>query len=365
MKFKLENKTTYDTALLDQTITPLLRGFLNQYPFLEPSCKVHLTLFNNPQELWQERNLFYQGKAPDTIANLDGIFLPPMEKTDTLRILLRVWPEAAASARCMQRELAEGSRAKQGGMQRDEQVFNYFELIEQTYHEFSHLCSYDRLMRITNWEDPLLPTTNLDINYHDEFLAVYRSMTAMLHVLSPYLTSSLYRGLYLYYHDEFTNHANLTKNETNRSLLVYRNELDRVFGTEKRRGTPPSFLRKTIEDVIGHPLSCQEDFSLTDEEVFEYTIGLKRNKIEDKPCLYYLRNSEATYGGAHLSGMVRAFHAFAEEKIRVPFRNKAALPEAELHLENVMDIPFYTYMDSSIRLRLEEEMPLLFQALVF
>ena len=365
MRLKLENKTSYDTALFEQTITPLFRGFLKQYPFLEPECKVWLTFMQDPGELWEERNRFYGGKPPVASLNLDGILLVPTEKTDTLRILVRVWPEAAASASYMMEEMAKGPGAKVDSEERDSKVFNYMELVEQVFHEFSHLCSYDCLMRKTQWADPLLPTLNYDVHLHDEFLAVYRSMTAMLHVLSPYFTTRLFRGLYLYYHDEFEEHAKVSERDALGALALYRANEERVFGTQEKAGTPPYLLRKTIEDVIGRPLECQECFSVSDEELCEYVYCLSENKQEILPRLDYLRNKEASYGGAHLSGMVRAFHAFAEEKIGIPFRNKAALPEGELPLENVMDIPFYTYLTSDLRYVLEKEMLMLFPAVTF
>ena len=197
------NKTALPSDIITRTIEDAIRFFLDLYPDVHLTCAYDIVLCDSTGSLQDEWRRYY-GFDQDRVLPLpyDGQFLSPVEKTDTLTILACVKEEILAGAAQYHREVDHGLESP---LEQDEleerglKLMPFYEFVELLFHEFSHLCSFDRMMTLTDWADPQMSVNVLDYHLHDEFIARIRGTEAMLRMGAPYMETDLIYSLYQYY----------------------------------------------------------------------------------------------------------------------------------------------------------------------
>lgn len=339
------------TSVADGLISRMLQEAVDAYHALyEPaSSEVEYMVFDSPDQLNEVRATITN---EDDGMDYDGNFVPPKAKTDTLTILALLKEKNIRGAEQYYLEKENGSlkdsrtaddlaRAARG-----EKLMAFFEFAEMIQHEYSHLCSYERLMTATNWADPLFLGHDWNYHLHDEFIARYRGTRAMLHMAEPYAEKNLLYSLWMGYWDdlnkEFKEHI-----EDVKKFLA-----DRAKGIEtetlmfmKQNNLTGQDMIAELEHELGHPLHLQGELSasgvpkLTPIEVVEF-LTFEDTQKRTIPMMYVIKNPYASYHGAQLLGLIQAFHdEFCADEL--------VLPDSGTDLCSVMVTPFYEYVDAA------------------
>lgn len=297
---------------------------------------------------------------PGDEKDYDGNFVAPKETTDTLTILALLKDKNIRGAEQYYLEKENGSLRDasvddHNGMDdksraaRGEKLMAFFEFAEMIQHEYSHLCSYEKLMIATDWADPLFLGHDWNYHLHDEYIARYRGTRAMLKMAEPYAEKNLLYSLWMGYWDDLNGeYKNYT--ETVRTFIS-----DRAKGIEaetlmfmKQNGLSSSDMIAELEHELGHPLHLQGELSasgvpkLTPIEVLEF-LTFEDTEKRTIPLMYAIRNPYASYHGAQLLGLIQAFHDHFSLHIRNS--DDLELPESGTDLCSVMATPFYEYVD--------------------
>ncbi|MBQ8986892.1 MAG: hypothetical protein IJ100_06580 [Lachnospiraceae bacterium] len=344
----LKNHTSVADDYLLQILSDCLTAYHDLY---EPaSSEVEFILFDSPDKLKEIRAILTN---EDDGVDYDGNFVAPRERTDTLTILALLKEKNIRGAEQYFTEKENGSLRDtvddQARAARGEKLMAFFEFAEMIQHEYSHLCSYERLMTATDWADPLFLGHDWNYHLHDEFIARYRGTRAMLHMAEPYAEKNLLYSLWMGYWDdlnkEFKEHI-----EDVRTFLA-----DRAKGIEtetlmfmKQNGLSSSDMIAELEHELGHPLHLKGELSasgvpkLTPIEVVEF-LTFEDTEKRTIPLMYAIRNPYASYHGAQLLGLIQAFHDHFS--LHTGNSDGLELPESGLDLTAVMATPFYEYVD--------------------
>lgn len=199
----ITNKTSFPSSFIVRSVEDAIAFFCSFYN-TSPSLDYHVILCEDFDSLQDEWRAYYgYGAEREMPLDYDGQFLAPTQKTDTLTMLVCVDEEVAEGAERYYYEVEHGSKVDTKDPdileERGLTLMPFFEFIELLLHEFSHLCSYDRMMAFTNWANPEMNKIGYDYHLHDEFIARIRGTEAMLRMMQPYTELGLLYSLYQYY----------------------------------------------------------------------------------------------------------------------------------------------------------------------
>ena len=349
------------TGVADEYLSRILTDCLTAYHDLyEPaSSEVEFILFDSPDKLKEIRAILTN---EDDGVDYDGNFVAPKEKTDTLTILalLKKKNIHGAEQYYLEKEngsLRDASVDDHNGMDdksraaRGEKLMAFFEFAEMIQHEYSHLCSYERLMTATDWADPLFLGHDWNYHLHDEFIARYRGTRAMLHMAEPYAEKNLLYSLWMGYWDdlnkEFKEHIEDVKKLLSDEARGIETETLMFMKQNKLSGQD---MIAELEHELGHPLHLQGALSesgvpkLTPIEVVEF-LTFEDTQKRTIPLMYVIKNPYASYHGAQLLGLIQAFHDHFSQ--HTGNSDGLELHESGTDLCSVMATPFYEYVDAA------------------
>lgn len=342
---------TNHTAIPDDYLNRILRDVIDAYTDLyDPaSSEVEFIIFDSMDELKRAR--VQMTDEPDDM-DYDGNFVSPKGKTDTLTILalLKEKNLAGAEQYFMEKEngslrdadIPDSERAERG-----EKLMAFFEFVEMIQHEYSHLCSYERLMRATDWADPLILGHDWNYHLHDEFIARYRGTRAMLHMMEPYAEKNLLYSLWMGYWNDLNN-DNKNYIEDVKKFLA-----DRAKGIEvetlmfmKQNGLTDADMVSELEHELGHPLYFGGELTaagvpkMSALEIAEF-MTFEDTKKRTIPLMYVIRNPYASYHGAQLLGLIQAFHDYFSAG------HCDGLEMECVDLVEAMKTPYYEYAEAA------------------
>ena len=341
------NKTKLPAEEISLAIEEAISFFLSIYPDATPSLDYNIILCDDFQSLEEEWRAYY-GHEEDAHLPLsyDGQFLPPTKKTATLTMLVRINRDVIVGAEQYHTEMEYGR--EEPSETRGLMLIPFFMFLELLLHEFSHLCSYGRMMSLTAWADPQLPSHNLDYHLHDEFIARIRGTEAMLRMVKDLLEPDLIYSLYVNYVNDVKQQYLDRMEEVKGTVAKARTDLEAELPEmQKRQGMSLEDMVIGLEEELGHRLEfgiVDGKVKLSDLEVIEFDAV---DELEEKlkPYLYVLRNQYAVYEGTQFTGALVGFYlAFC-----TPVSSSACADNDkrgwELQLESVINTPFWKYMD--------------------
>ena len=226
-------------------------------------------------------------------------------------------------------------------------LMHFFRFIEMFCHEFSHLCSYDRMMALTDWADPQMHANNYDYHLHDEFIARVRGTEIMLRMFAPYMENDLIYSMYMCYVNDTKTSFTRRLNEVREVIERERKGLeDELLMMQRLEGLTDAEMVAELEYELGHRLEngyVDGKLVLSDLEVIEYSAVDEFAELL-KFYLYVVRNRYAVYEGTQFAGALVGFYAaFCGEE-----------SGWDMELENVIDEPFWQYLDES-KIREQDE----------
>lgn len=310
--------------------------FLQVYPY-QPVCSYEIILCGSFESLEEEwRNYYGYGSSNSLPLHYDGQFLVPEKKTDKLTILVSLKETVIAGAEQYFKEVRNEKEEPSEG--RGLKLLAFFHFIELLCHEFSHLCSYDRMMSLTSWSDPMLPAHCYDYHLHDEFISRIRGMEVMLRMgsslMEPDLIYSLYTG---YVRDTKVQFKERTA-EVRKTVDKARKDLEAALpGMQLREGLTDEEMVDGLEYELGHKLQygrVDGRIRLSELETMEFS-AVDEMAEPMKAYIYALKNPYAVYEGTQFTGALVGFYkAFC-----------CTVCSWIMELEKVIDTPFWEYLD--------------------
>lgn len=350
MKINIINRisrlNSTEVSLAEVGILESMNYFLRVYTFLEPHCGISVILCDKVEDLEKEWNKYYgYGDEAGLPLKFDGQFLVPDEKTDILSMIICVNKDQIEGIEQYYHEKENGSLAGTPTEERGLKMMAFWHFVELVMHEFSHMCSYDRMMRLIDWEDTRM-SKDIDYHLHDEYLARFRGTKAMLLMAEPYMETDMLFSLYLGYWTDLGDSFRKRQEET-KDFIEHERELlgQALPDLQEMTGLDDEGFVKMLEEEFGHKLKyggekLDGNLRLSDYEVIEFSAVDEIAELTE-PYLYFLRNPVAVYEGVQFAGMITAFYDYlCDDK-------DLMIGEEELHLENVIDIPFWNYVDAS------------------
>ena len=345
------------TSVADEYLTRILSDCVDAYHALYESATstVKFIVVDSKDTMKSIRNQLTDD--PGDEKDYDGNFVAPKEKSDTLTILALLKEKNIKGAEHYFLEKENGSMRDSLAMDdssraaRGEKLMAFFEFAEMIQHEYSHLCSYERLMNATAWVDPLFLGHDWNYHLHDEFIARYRGTRAMLHMVELYAEKNLLYSLWMGYWNDL-NGEYKNYNETVRKFMT-----EKARGIEaetlmfmKQNGLSSSEMVTELEHELGHPLHLSGQFTsagvpkMDAIEVVEF-LTFEETEKQTIPLMYAIKNPYASYHGAQLLGLIQAFHDHFSRLTGVS--DGLELAESGLDLLSVMPTPFYEYVDAA------------------
>lgn len=322
-----------------------------------PSSDVEIILCSSKAEMEEERIRIQGEDEFEDRKNYNGAFLPPVQFADTLTITIIAEEKAAAGAKQYFREkdtaslrdavLPDPEREKRGL-----KLMAFFGFAETLQHEYSHLCSFEALMKATDWKDPGFVKYSQDYHLHDEFIARYRGTFACLKMAEPLMENNLLYSLWNMYWDSavkgFREEKTLIAAEVKRIREGGRDSIRAFMHAE---GLSPEEMTKELEYELGHPLQYRSELDvdgvprLSDLEAVEF-VCVEETRRAVIPMIYAVKNRTATYEGVQMFGLVHAYYDFLSEKTGAGDPGLILNPKA-LSLPDVMDIPYFDYVSEA------------------
>ena len=345
------NHTSVPDEFLHRIVRMAIGGY--EVAFQGPACAVEVIACRDRVEL---KALIMEHLGEETnLRDYDGNFLCPHSPDDgPYRILVTVKDEALLGARRYFAELQEGSRRdvdlpREEREKRGIELANFCHFLEMVQHEYSHLCSYAKLM--SAGVDPEIGNHSLDYHLYDEEIARYRGTYAMLCMMEPFAERDLLYTLWMGYWDELLAEFQ----EYGKTLdEILRQQYEEIAQMYWAYDFTPDQIARDFETELGHPLEYGGEVSelgipkLSPEEVAEYLMVDDEDIAEEvyrhcAPLLYHSKNPYATYEGAQVIGLVHAFYDFLKGKRR------------EHDLLSLMEKPYHETVDmEGARAELEE-----------
>ncbi len=345
---KIVNHTGYPDEFIAAVLQECVDGYIELHA--QPHSEVEFIICDKMEEVKSIRNNLVDDSGD---GDYNGIFLPPKAKTDTLTILALLNEREAKGAERFFREKRRGTLRDADIPDREERgvaLMAFFEFMEMIQHEYSHLCSYERVMDATDWVDPLMMGHDWNYHLHDEFIARYRGTRAMLKYAKPYMESNLVYSLWMgTYNDLITDF----KEQITAIRLWLKKE---AMGIEqestlfmKANGMTAQDMVMDLEHELGHRLYFKGELNdrgfpkLSPIEVVEF-MTFKDTAHHTIPIMYAVKNSYATYQGAQLSGLIQAFHDHMSDLLGKS--DGFEMKDEYLDLVKVIGIEYYEYTDA-------------------
>ena len=349
---KIINHSALPNDLAERTVRECVLTYETLYG--GPSCKVEFILCDSEDALVKER-IRIQGR--DELHGqkfYNGSFLPPEEKTDTLIIVVVAENKVIQGARQFFKEEDNGS-FRDTGLSKPElerrgvKLMAFFSFAENLLHEYSHLCSFDALMRKTDWEEPRIIGYSWDYHLHDEFIARYRGTMAALKMAEPFMETDLLYSLWMMHWNGVEKGFREEREAITRELeRVRKGNIDSIHAFMKEEGMSEEEMADELECELGHPLELRGNFypngvpKMTDIEAAEFVCIDEAARIAI-PLIYALKNRAATYQGAQIFGLAHAYYDFLSEKTGAG-DPELLLNQDALSLPEVYGIPYFEYV---------------------
>lgn len=342
----LENNTSFANDHLSAILQECIAGYTELYEAAHSQVK--FIIFDTLEAVKKCREEMAAELDDD---DYDGSFIPPQEQTNVLTILALVKDKNIRGAEQYFKEKSVGSL-------RDEIISNretrgvklmaFFEFVELILHEYSHLCSYEKLMMTTDWADPHIVGNDWNYHLHDELIARYRGTRAMLHMAVPYAEKNLLYSLWMGYWNDLSCNFKSNTESIKEFLKVQSNEIEEdMLQFMKQNGMSGADMVRELETELAHKLYFDGVLSnrgvpkLSSMEVIEF-LTLEETQRRTIPLIYAIKNPYATYQGAQLLGLIQAFHDHFSETIHT---DGLELKKKDLILTNTLKKPFYEYVN--------------------
>lgn len=323
----------------------------------KPSSDVEIILCSSEEDMEAEC-LRIQGKDDFKDPKIyNGAFLAPDKYTDTLTITIVAEEKVVVGAKQYIREkdtaslrdtVLPGPEREKRGLK----LMAFFGFVETLQHEYSHLCSFDAVMRATDWQDPGFVKYSQNYHLHDEFIARYRGIWACLKMAEPLMETDLLYSLWNMYWDgvskSFQEEKEAIAAELKRIKEGNRKSI-RAFMDEE--GLSSEEMAEELEYELAHPLQYRGEFDaegvprMSDLEAVEF-VCVEETRRAVLPMIYAVRNGSATYAGAQLFGLVHAYYDYLAEKTGAGDPD-LILDPSSLSLPDVIDIPYYDYVSET------------------
>ena len=340
----------------DDTLQQMIGAAVDAYHsvFAQPSCEVEIIVCRDPDDLGDLAEKHTGSR--DEFREYAGNFLCPKKKGDFFRILVCVKDDAVVGASHYFEERRSGSLRdadlpQETRERRGIELGNYCQFVEMLQHEYSHLCSFEKLMEATDWADPAIGAHSMDYHLYDEMIARYRGTYAMLRMMEPFMERDLIYTMWMHLWqvevDAFKDESGKMRNQ----IAHFREEIERGLLADMRStGMSGKDAVREMEYELGHPLANGGKLTemgvpqLSDVEVVEFFMFDDFTDDEAEiagtvlrrglPMLYFAHNSYASYQGAQLVGLVNSFYDFLS--VREP---------RVLELTGLMGEPYYETID--------------------
>jgi len=349
---KIINQSALPDDLAERTVRECVRSYETLYG--SPSCEVEFILCDSDDALEKER-IRIQGR--DELRgqkNYNGNFLPPEEKTDTLIIVVVAEKKVIQGARQFFKEEDNGSLWDTGLSKpelehRGVKLMAFFSFAETLLHEYSHLCSFETLMRKTDWEEPRVIGYSWDYHLHDEFIARYRGTMAALKMAEPYMETDLLYSLWMMHWNGVEKGFHEEREAiTHEMERVRKGNIDSIYAFMKEEGMSGEEMADELECELGHPLELRGQFypngvpQMTDIEAAEFVCIDEAARMAI-PLIYALKNQAATYQGAQIFGLAHVYYDFLFDKTGAG-DPELLLNQDALSLPEVYRIPYWEYV---------------------
>lgn len=332
------NKTSLSVDSIEEVIKDATAFFLRVYPY-SLVCDYDIILCDSFESIEQEWRDYYGFDEDEYLPlNYDGQFFAPDVGQDKLLIVVKISEDVIIGAQQYMKEKQNG--IEEPSEERAAKLIPLLYFLELFCHEFSHLCSYDRMMVLTDWADPRLPAHNYDYHLHDEFIARVRGIEIMLRMGTPYIDPALIYSLNTSY--VMATHEQLQdrQEEVRDTIMDIRLELEEGLPLMQfNEGMSNEEVVAQLERDLGHKLQygyVDGELKLSDLEVIEFSIvDVFAEELISYP--YCIRNKYAVYEGTQLAGTIAGFYAaFCGDD-----------GGWDMSLEKVIDIPFWKYMNEA------------------
>ena len=369
----IDNHSKLDTALMERTITEIVSAYEAVYPATDE--KVTFVLLGSDEDY-----LAYLYDSLDGIHHIElqndyeSMFVMP-PKTDDLVIALLAKDSLLPYLEGYFLEKDQGKDIEQDAVEyefRKLLIIKFFQFAEQMIYEYSRLNSYvemrdNRSSDYTEW-------WGLDYILHDTLISNYRGITALLKMAERYLPIKELHSFCQYFAMKYSsdmnrgyerNGAELDKlmaeladypEETDEEIDVnsFWQKLSHAGESAPQYGSyysGPEVEEESSDDIDDGP-DVGQGIELFDEGEEEYTFTTNDMEeiLEYYPqyvdVLYTLMQPAACFEGAQYYGFAQGVYDYLKE--RTGFKDDTwRMPEENLSIQNVIDIPFYEYVDSS------------------
>ena len=361
---KMINRSSIPDQFIEKMITHALDSY--HQTFSMPKCAVEIMVCKGKEDLKKQAE-DYTGERGE-FREYDGNFLCPRRKGDSFRILLVAKEQAVKGAQIYFSELENGSRRDDDMPQSEREkrgidLAGYCHFVEMLQHEYSHLCSFEKLMEKTSWEDPDIGKHSMDYHLYDEMIARYRGTYAMLRMMDDFIERDLLYTLWMTYWQD-TLDAFKSEKEIYQHIINQNRDLieDSIITDMKEHGMSGEDAVFEMELELGHPLEYDGELTkkgvpkLSPVEVVEFLMfdDFGDEELNEKsfrrgiPLLYFAHNSYASYQGAQIAGLVHAFYDFLSDRegrtldlltlMAKPYYNTVDVAELKAELEQFTDL---------------------------
>ena len=276
----ITNHSAVPDDILQQMIAAAVDAYQDIYE--GPSHDVKVFVCRDQSEM-NQLALEHTGNS-ENISDYNGMFLCPHDRHEPFRILVLVKDEAVVGAKRYFQEAENGSQRDDDKPQEEREkrgleLAAYCHFVEMLQHEYSHLCSYERLMLATDWEDPLIGAHSQDYHLYDEAIARYRSTYAMLVMMQSFMEIDLLYTMWMgYWSDLLKSYQEET--EALKDIITQQRDEIEAQNLEymRRAGINGKEAVDEMERELGHPLKYRDELTekgapkLTAEEVAEFLL---------------------------------------------------------------------------------------------
>ena len=351
----ITNHSALPDALAERAVKECIGAYEALYG--KPSPDVEIILCSSEEALEAAR-LRIQGKDDFEDPKIyNGAFLAPDKYTDTMIITIVATEKMASGAEQYIQEKDTGSlrdvilpdkeREKRGL-----KLMAFFGFAETLQHEYSHLCSFDELMKATGWRDPGIVKVSQDYHLHDEFIARYRGTCVCLQMAEPLMETDLLYSLWNMYWEGAVKGFQEEKDAVAAELKRIREGgIQSIRAFMDAEELSPEEMAEELEYELGHPLQYRGEYEasgiprMSDLETVEF-VCVEETARAIIPLIYAVKNRSATYEGAQLFGLVHAYYDFLAGKTGAG-DDVLILDPAALSLPAVIDIPYYDYVSET------------------
>ena len=368
----LANRTNLPHGLIERNIESAIDAFHEIYP--KPDCEIEIIICDSIEDFRLLSQEYVQEDISKESMKYDGRFICPKSSDEVFRILFVLSEDDMPGMERYVFERENGSLKDADMYQKEREkrgidLMGFFHFLETLLHEYSHLCSFEQYMKMTNWADPGIAAHSVDYHLQDEFLARYRSTLVALRMLESFAERDLIYSIWMSYSVGAQKAYSKEKDRLQLFLDIQRtsieNEMEEVLSVT---GMSSGELASEIERELGHKLENADQRNdagipiLSDTEIVEYMMvddfedsdfddGTTGEEVNDylrrslTPVLYYTRNRLSTYQASQLYGLVTAFNDFLCSHI--DGKDSGSIVEKSYtNMVNVLEKPFQEFIES-------------------